>query len=98
MGSDQFTLHRRWRRMKDHLPAGEIDVRIGINRRDELHRLPHRLTKALAVSLVAEVLCQLIPRNDLPLVGADPWEAIGKIGIEIERRWRPFKLPDRYFV
>ncbi len=46
----------------------------------------------LAVGLVAKVLGELVPRDDLTLVGSDPRKKVGKVSVEIERRWRTLEL------
>jgi hypothetical protein len=46
----------------------------------------------LAVGLVAKVLGELVPRDDLTLVGSDPRKKVFMVSVEIERRWRTLEL------
>ena len=68
---DQLALQRRRGRVKHDLASREIDICVRIDSRHELHCLSNRLTKALAVGIVAEVLGKLIPGYDLTLA-CDP--------------------------
>src|SRR3546814_6676362 len=84
MRADKLSLERRMRGMKHDLPSRKIHIGVRVHRGHDLHRFPDRLPESLAVRFVAEMLCKLIPGDDLPPVARDPRQAVSKIGVKIE--------------
>src|SRR5690606_37499070 len=98
MRSDQFFLERRMRGEKHDLSPGKVHIGVRVNRGHNLHRLPDRLPESLAVRFVPEMLCELIPGDDLPPVARDARQAVSKIGIKIESGRRALEFADRDLV
>src|SRR3546814_1991305 len=71
MRADKFFLQRRMRGMKHDLPSRKVHIGVRVDRRHNLHRFADRLPESFAVRFVAEMLCKLIPGDDLSPVAGD---------------------------
>src|SRR3546814_4581418 len=85
MRADKFFLQRRMRGMKHDLPSRKVHIGVRVDRRHNLHRFADRLPESFAVRFVAEMLCKLIPGDDLSPVAGDAGQTVSKIGVKIER-------------
>src|SRR3546814_8367501 len=52
----------------------------------------------LAIRFIAEVLCELVPRDDLSPLTRDPRQTVGEIGVEIERGRDTLELANCHLV
>src|SRR3546814_7241580 len=73
-------------------------MRVLIHGRYDLHGFTNSLPEPLAIRFIAEVLCELVPRDDLSPLTRDPRQTVGEIGVEIERGRDTLELANCHLV